>query len=512
MVNRSKKNRKLSLSINKFFLKYYFVFLIIFVYSLGFLLIRATQIYVFRDSLNKTLTIGVLGDFTHYNPFLAKSLGEKIVSNLVYCALVKLNPENLSYFNYAANSISFSQDLKEISIKLQNNMRLTSSDYEKFFQLIKTRDDIINPIKINFQGVDFKKIDDKEFKLVLSAPYSPFLYNLTFPIADSLDDNAVSNCGLYSVSSINNASYAKSIILEQSSLNNNKNLKFSKIIINVYNNENGLISDFNKGKIKLVILNDTPRSLKYFNEYSLFRIKNGTAYSLFFNLNNQKFQNLDVRRFLDKILDKSLIVKNILNNNGNIVYGPLNFKFFGLDSNTTDIIKKNLTNPGIKDLKISYPNTTNFSKIANLIKQSYEKYDLNVSLEPLDFSNNFFEILKNKNYDILLIGQNYIYPADPYSFWASSQVKFPGQNLANYQNKDLDNILDEIRQTPQNKDIKPLLNQINEMLFKDMPAIFLFSSDYIAITNKKIHLSTNLKLNYPEELANQIIKETLISN
>jgi len=85
-----------------------------------------------------------------------------------------------------------------------------------------------------------------------------------------------------------------------------------------------------------------------------------------------------------------------------------------------------------------------------------------------------------------LIGESLGMIPDPFIFWHSSNVKEPGYNLSYYKSDEADKLLEESR-----KNLDPLtraqkLQSFQEVLIKDCPAVFLFSSDYLHLVPSKV--------------------------
>jgi peptide/nickel transport system substrate-binding protein len=55
------------------------------------------------------------------------------------------------------------------------------------------------------------------------------------------------------------------------------------------------------------------------------------------------------------------------------------------------------------------------------------------------------QIIRNRDYEALFFGQIINHESDLYSFWHSSQRTDPGLNIAMYNNKKVDNMLEEIQ-------------------------------------------------------------------
>jgi peptide/nickel transport system substrate-binding protein len=114
------------------------------------------------------------------------------------------------------------------------------------------------------------------------------------------------------------------------------------------------------------------------------------------------------------------------------------------------------------------------------------------------------EVLKPRDYDVLLYGEIMGGDPDLFPFWHSSQSDFPGANLARYNNRDADTLLDQARLTLSEADRADLYAKFNTLLTKDKPAIFLYTPQYAFLAQndlRGIHLGALLT---PSERYRQI--------
>lgn len=124
---------------------------------------------------------------------------------------------------------------------------------------------------------------------------------------------------------------------------------------------------------------------------------------------------------------------------------------------------------------------------ANLLKEQWKKIGLELEIKILESSSlELKEMIRKKDYEALLYGEILNIPPDPFPFWHSSQKKEPGFNLANYQNKEADKILEKIRQTLDDKERKEKLENFQNILIEDAPVVFLFNPDFIYVVSKDI--------------------------
>jgi peptide/nickel transport system substrate-binding protein len=97
----------------------------------------------------------------------------------------------------------------------------------------------------------------------------------------------------------------------------------------------------------------------------------------------------------------------------------------------------------------------------------------------------FAEVIEPRNFEMLLTPLLLGAKQDLYPFWHSSQVD-DGLNLAGYANEDVDTLLDEVRIELDDELRKEKLIQIQELLAKDVPAVFLYQAPYYYAVAEKI--------------------------
>jgi peptide/nickel transport system substrate-binding protein len=109
------------------------------------------------------------------------------------------------------------------------------------------------------------------------------------------------------------------------------------------------------------------------------------------------------------------------------------------------------------------------------------------------------QIIRTRDYEALLFGQVVNSESDMFAFWHSSQRNDPGLNIALYNNQAMDILLEQIQKIlPQEEKQKKYDNL--ETLFKnDIPAVFIYSPEYIYAVSKKLNLHESLTTTFPKD-------------
>ncbi len=137
-------------------------------------------------------------------------------------------------------------------------------------------------------------------------------------------------------------------------------------------------------------------------------------------------------------------------------------------------------------LSLATVNQPLLTETASVIKEQWAKIGVQLDIQTFDISTLERDVIKKRDYQILLFGEVLGSLPDPFPFWHSSQQKDPGLNLSLYENKKADKLLEEIRKTFDENEKKEKLEQLQEILVNDAPAIFLYNPDYFYLVSSGI--------------------------
>ena len=144
-------------------------------------------------------------------------------------------------------------------------------------------------------------------------------------------------------------------------------------------------------------------------------------------------------------------------------------------------------------------NQAQMIETANILKEQWSKIGVTVEIQPYSLFQLEQDFLKPRNYDCLLFGEVLGAIPDPFPFWHSSQVNDPGLNLSLYENKIVDELLEENRKLSETEERKEKLEEFQNILIEDNPAIFLYSPDYSYFTSSQVKGVTSKKLVDPSK-------------
>ncbi len=123
---------------------------------------------------------------------------------------------------------------------------------------------------------------------------------------------------------------------------------------------------------------------------------------------------------------------------------------------------------------------------AQLLKEQWGALGVEIEIRTVGLSQLEKDFIKKRNYESLLFGEVLGSMPDPFPFWHSSQKNDPGLNLALYENKKVDKLLEEARQSLNPEVRAQKYEQFQEILIEDAPCVFLYSPDYLYLVSKTI--------------------------
>ena len=126
-------------------------------------------------------------------------------------------------------------------------------------------------------------------------------------------------------------------------------------------------------------------------------------------------------------------------------------------------------------------------KTAKQLKEQWREIGVNLEIKIVDISYLKSEVIGPRNYEMLLFGQALGAIPDPFPFWHSTQKRDPGLNLALYENRKADRLLEKLRQTMDSNERKKILNELQDILIQDNPAIFLFNPSFIYFVSEEVN-------------------------
>ncbi len=505
---------------------------------------------------------GIVGQVSSLNPVIA-DFGEanRSLISLVYEGI--LEPDGQGGYKGGLAKSWKALDNKTVwrvvlkdNIKWQDGQPITTDDI--VFTIGKILDPRTrSPLASAWQGVVVKAYDKKIIEFYLKQPYQFFERNLAdlkiipkhiwqnIPV----DNYWLTDYNLMPIGSgpFKPMSYQKTTqgTIKVFTLQPYKNYfngrpYLNKIIFKFYQNYDQAKEALAAGKINSladIVLSNASISL---SNKKIKKILVPRFYGIF--LNNQSveiFKDKNVRKALLLATPKKLILKKVLNNQGQVVNTPfvegmdgwssdfskdefnlekakqilIDDGFDSLDENgTREKARRDKTKEKLK-FELVFPSSPLLFKVASIIKDTWAKIGVDITLKSKSIDSLREENIFPRCYEAVLLGEISSIHPDLFSFWHSSQKFDPGLNISLFDNEKADKLIEQIRKTDSPKQRKKDYYKFQEILLEENPVIFLFSPSYFwLIPNDLNGLNYLQKIDYPFErfvgAQNWYMKET----
>lgn len=486
-----------------------------------------------RPHVGGEYTEGVVGQPLHVNPILSGvNETDETLCKLVFSSLLSHDKEGF-LVNDLAEKYELSEDKKTYTFYIKQNVQwhdkvpLTAHDIAFTVKLIQTKA-FKSSLRGDWQDVNVNVIDDHAISFSIPEPYSPFPNKATFGILPKhvFEDVSAENFLLseFNLKPVGSGPFVFShfeqneeddIISYQ--LLANKSFYdgppfLEKVNFNFYSEEQDLIEAYNKKEINGFGL-ISYENVKDFEEKKgtqIFSMKTPRYFAIFFNKTKSiPLANKDVRKALMLATNRDEIVDQVFYDHAKTEFSPILVSFGEFESSKSpDNFSANIEEAerileeagwkkgedGIRQkdgqkLEFSLITTQwqDLAKTAPIIKAQWERVGAIVNISNLEFNDIQDNFIKPREYQAILYGQKYLgNDPDPFFFWHSSRRKDPGRNIALYNNEEVDALLDEARKTSDLNKRKEDYKAFEEKIYEDVPAVFLYSPDYVYIMNSKI--------------------------
>jgi len=511
---------------------------------LTFQLINSNRVSV--PAVGGEYTEGLVNAPKLINPLYASANdADNDLSRLIYSGLMRVDSSN-KLVTDLAESYTISEDGKVYTFKLRNNAKWHDGEKVTVEDVIFTYSAIQNPdyqtpLRLSFSGVGIKQIDENTVEFTLDEPFSPFLSLLTTGLLPShlWQNVAPMNAMLAELNKkpIGSGPYMFEKLVHDSegtvysyTLERNDdfyregpyietlNLKFypdTTTNINALRNQN------------IEGIGYLPQTeIHTFENQSQILLPASKQYTAtFFNRDNQPIlDSEEVREALSYATNKDELVSTVLGGNGNVLGSFLLPGMIGAKdeyANTydqekarellesDDWILEDGASIRTKDgeelaLELTTVDVPSLFATAELLQQQWNAIGVKTTIVTVTNVQLQNEILKEREYDILLSGELYGVDPDFYSFWHSSQTKAPGFNLAGFSNRNADELIDLGRTTTDPEERLKAYQDLEQLILDDISAIFLYQPIYPYATSEKIKNVNVSQIISPADRFNEI--------
>ena len=494
------------------------------------------QISTPAPSTGGVYTEALIGSFKRLNPILdSYNQPDQDVDQLLFSSLVRFDERGLPQPDLA-ESWGYSQDGTLYNVSLRPGMvwhdgqPLTADDVLFTISLLKTKNALIpSDISAFWNDVQVKKFSNTQLQFRLPEAFSPFLNYLTFKV---LPKHLLENVSLdamvnspFDMNPVGSGPYRfnrlmvengkiTGVVLDLFNKYYAKKPFIQRIVFRYYPDGQSAFTAYQAGDVQGVsrITADVlPAALKDAN-LALFSGRLPSLTLIYLNLNNPEvpfFKDANFRRALLTAINRPLIIKNVLQGQGEIANGPILPGTWAYDSsiekiNYDPVAVSQLLNsagytssgsPGGLTMKdgtpvkftLLYPEDPTHEAIAQIIKSDWEAMGANVSLDAQSYDTILNDRLDQRVYQAALVEINYSNSPDPdpYPFWDQGQAT-GGQNYSQWQNKTASEYLEQARVVNDIDERARYYRNFQVLFSQDLPALPLFYPIYTYGVDKAI--------------------------
>lgn len=464
---------------------------------------------------------GMVGQPTYINPVLATSHIDRSLVRLLFAPLSDL-----------AETIDTEEGGRLVRVRLKENLmwgdgkQLTSDDI--IFTVEQIQDpETRSPFFSSWQGVAASRGSQLEIIFRLATPYAFFIENLDdfYPLPKHLFSEVPAanwrlsdynlqpiGSGPYSFTSYEKRSdgFITAYHLEKNPSYTGDTPHIAQFDVRFFPRVEDEIRGFNSGQINGLVIFDPVALDTIQRSFELTVFPSPTVYGVFWNQSqNLALQAKEVRRALAYAIDRNTLTKEALRGYGDAAYSPLPpalpFVPETLRAATSSreiavqLLESHgwkLTDEGVREQKVKngsiqlsfellVPDVPFLITTARALQNSWESIGARVTVAIASPGDEVESNIKNRNYQAVLFGNSVRKNGDLFSFWHSSERFYPGLNLALYNNKTADRIIEDVRQSFAPEERQARLEALQEVIAEDVPALFLYSPHYLYVTDKE---------------------------
>lgn len=461
------------------------------------------------SNLITDLRLGV-AEFDTLNPIITNNKNMKEVSRLIFDSLLVVDPD-YSIKSCLATEIAKSGDLTYI-IKLRENVKwhdgtdFTAQDVKFTIDMIKNN----YPNSVYAQNLQYVNslnvVDSNTITIGLSQEVEFFEYNLTFPIVSSKyfenadfedvnKNNSIVGTGMFKIEQKSENSIK--LVKNEDYWDKDKDSLLKEINITLYSSIGEVYNAFKGGYID--IMNITIDNVEdYIGNLGYKKIYYETRNLDFlaFNTQNDVLSDPNVRKAIAYLIDKQNMISNLGNGykSEDFLFTASNWLYdnrlsisYNSDEATNILVEDGWTHTNggwFKEGKLlSFSITVDANNqtrmtCANVIKSQLEGFGIPVSIREVTTSN-YYNSLTNKNYDAIISGI-------VTGFSPKISTLFSGDNLANYNNDRVNEIIESSKNTGDLDTLKNNYLEIYDIYLNEFPYIFLYRKTNFVVCSQTL--------------------------
>lgn len=460
----------------------------------------------------KDIRLGI-SNYDTINPLISNNKEILNIDKLIFEPLINITPDYKLEMCLATECSKISETSYVIKIdnnkKWQDGSSLIAKDIQFTIDRLKEGK---SAYSYNVEKViSVEILDSNTVKINLIEPVAFFEYNLTFPIlpnnyyiGEDFYNSAKTpiGTGMYKIAKID----SNNITLEKSNKWWNKekeNSKIETINIKIFSEIGELYNSFKLGNIDIfTTYNYNLENYIGTIGYAKHEFTGRNFDYLAFNCQDNLLKNKEIRKAISYAIDKTNIVSTVYNNNCYVSNFPIDYGNYLYTNNSvssgynTEQAKKVLLDNGWQYKNNRWQKTEDYNTkrinltltvnkedvnrvaVAESIKTSLEQIGIKITINKVS-SGQYNSIIQNKNYQMILTG---VYN----SFSPNIETFFGSNNLQNYNNDEINTILNDVKNIKDESLLKEKYDRINQIYNDELPFISLYRNKVTVVRNQNL--------------------------
>lgn len=482
---------------------------------------------------------GMVGNIVQLNPLFSPiNSAEDSAVSLLFSGLTT-NVDGRMVAGDLAESWEVSEDKKTYTFKLRDNLswhdgeRLTADDIYFTYTTIQNPDSG-SPRLATWKDVKVNVLDERTVTFVLSSPYASFIYLTDVPILPEhiLGDVPVSNLRVseFSTEPVGSGPYVfdelkfvKDVEEVHMLANENyyKNRPYiDEIVLKSYPNYNSLAYAYNRRDV----MGMTRINASDINREG--HLPNIVAYdlaipeydALVYNLGSSVISDKALREAIGLVIDKDKIVEDVYYSQATPIHTAILPGYLGYNNQTKQAFDVALAKKKLAEAKYTLDGDGKLLKgktpvslrlvttdqdvktrEAELIATMIGDLGIEVLIERYPLKTYIEEMIRPRNYDMILVTQNLGPDSDIYTFYHTNMAEDPGLNLSGIKNRELDKNLEVARTTHDNSIRAARYKQIATFINAQNPATFVCWPSYLYGVSREVKGVNSMRISNPKD-------------
>lgn len=472
----------------------------------------------------QAITVGTRADAKRLLPPLASDSASAEISGLVFNGLTKYD-KDIMIVGDLADSWDISPDGLEITFHLRKGVKWHDGEEFTSEDVLFTYEKVTDPNLPTPYGSIYGPVrkveapDGYTVKVAYGEPYAPALESWGMGIiAKHLLEGKDITEEKYSRNPVGTGPYkfkewttGQKIVLEAFDEYFEGRPGVGQYISRVIPDDATMFLELKFGGIDYMTLSPPQYKLQTDTEaikrhFRKFRYPSFGFTYLGYNLLDEKFKDIRVRRALGHAINKKDIIDGVLLGYGTPSTGPFPPESWAYNPEAPDpeynpekallLLKEAGWSKGKDGLlwKDGKPfrftvvtNSENKQRLlaAQIIKEGLREIGVDMNIKPLEWQALLNEFIHKKLFEAVIMGWALSRDPDIYDIWHSSKTKEGEFNFVSYGSEEVDRLLIEGRQSFDTEKRKQIYRKIHEILASEQPYTFLYVADALPVLHRR---------------------------